>query len=93
MIAMKREVAAGVRRFSVERMSSLKTGDKSLYKVRMPTEHIGRDDVKNANFWIKGVRLWWCEMHDTHGRVYSHRLSYLEMESAKRRRLFLWQVR
>ena len=26
----------------------------------MPTEHIGRDDVKNANFWIKGVRLWWC---------------------------------
>ena len=31
LIAMKREVAAGFRRFSVERMSSYKTGDKSLY--------------------------------------------------------------
>jgi hypothetical protein len=32
MIAVKREVAAGSCRFSVERMSSYKTGDKSLYK-------------------------------------------------------------
>ena len=31
MIALKREVAAGICRFSVERMSSYKTGDKSLY--------------------------------------------------------------
>ena len=30
---------------------------------------------------------------DTHGRVYSHRLSYLLIKSAKRRRLFLWQVK
>ncbi|NBH26031.1 hypothetical protein D3Z60_09475 [Lachnospiraceae bacterium] len=31
---------------------------------------------------------------DTHGGVYSHRLSYLiHHKSAKRRRLFLWQVK
>ena len=29
---------------------------------------------------------------DTHGEVYSHRLSYY-LQSAKRRRLFLWQVK
>jgi len=33
LIALKREVAAGFRRFSVERMSSFQTDDKSLYRV------------------------------------------------------------
>ncbi len=34
LIAMKREVAAANGRFSVERMSSQETGDKSLYHIR-----------------------------------------------------------
>ena len=32
------------------------------------------------------------KVDDTHGNVYSHRLSYY-LQSAKRRRLFLWQVK
>lgn len=64
MIAMKREVAALISRFSVERMSSLKTDDKSLYKFRRPS----RDGVCAKN------------SKDTHGDVYSRRLSYCIIE-------------
>ena len=63
-------------RFSVERMSSLKTDDKSLYKFRRPS----RDGVCGKN------------LKDTHGDVYSRRLSYC-LKSTNRRRLFLWQIR
>ena len=63
-------------RFSVERMSSLKTDDKSLYKFRRPS----RDGVCAKN------------SKDTHGDVYSRRLSYC-LKSTNRRRLFLWQIR
>ena len=63
-------------RFSVERMSSLKTDDKSLYKFRRPS----RDGVCGK------------KLKDTHGDVYSRRLSYC-LKSTNRRRLFLWQIR
>ena len=63
-------------RFSVERMSSLKTDDKSLYKFRRPS----RDGVCGK------------KSKDTHGDVYSRRLSYC-LKSTNRRRLFLWQIR
>ena len=72
LIAMKREVAATeMAGFSVERMSSLKTDDKSLYKFRRPS----RDGVCGK------------KSKDTHGDVYSRRLSYC-LKSTNRRRLF-----
>ena len=59
----------------MERMSSLKTDDKSLYKFRRPS----RDGVCGK------------KSKDTHGDVYSRRLSYC-LKSTNRRRLFLWQI-
>ena len=65
MIAMKREVAASqMAGFSVERMSSYETGDKSLYQSTY-CEMQGREQKTCEGLW------------DTHGNVYSHRLSYL----------------
>ncbi len=64
MIAMKREVAARSRRFSVERMSCKDTGDKSLCRIVPPILREGPDP-----FFLK-------ENEDTPGDVYSHRLSY-----------------
>ena len=60
LIALKREVAVDTGRFSVERMSSYETGDKSLYTKRI----VHRE-------WKQRVKV-----QDTHGEVYSHRLSY-----------------
>jgi len=52
LIALKREVAADSnRRFSVERMSSYKTGDKSLYNienVRVNRKHRVRFETHTA---------------------------------------------
>jgi len=52
LIALKREVAADSnRRFSVERMSSYKTGDKSLYNienVRVSRKHRVRFETHTA---------------------------------------------
>ena len=48
-------------RFSVERMSSYKTDDKSLYNILSYRQFNAQCDVIG---------------YDTHGRVYSHRLSY-----------------
>ncbi|GEM_PF-5387139 len=41
----------------------------------------------------RGNMLFSKKKHDTHGKVYSHQLVVLEKQSAKRRRLFLWQVK
>ena len=79
--------------FSVERRSSYKTGDKSLYKIitlqdadepcrneAFRDEAIGSDAraipacLKNA--LAIAVRFDFPDWHDTHGYVYSHRLSY-----------------
>ena len=50
--------------FSVERMSSYETGDKSLYQLTYCE--------------MQGRKQRTCEgLLDTHGNVYSHRLSYL----------------
>ena len=51
LIALKREVAAEHCRFSVERMSSYKTGDKSLYNienVRVSRKHRVRFETHTA---------------------------------------------
>ena len=47
----------------MEQMSVQETGDKSLYNLKMSTEE-----------WKQRVK---CQ--DTHGEVYSHRLSYLKV--------------
>ena len=64
LIAEKREVAVHDAGFSVERMSSYETGDKSLYQSTY-CEMQGREQKTCEGLW------------DTHGNVYSHRLSYL----------------
>ena len=54
-------------------------GDKSLYRI------------SSVNYTEMTARVIMnMIVHDTRGGVYSHRLSYLEMESAKRRRLFYY---
>ncbi len=55
-------------RFSVERMSSYKTDDKSLYHILSAPEQ--KRCVRFLN------RPSCVSVQDTHGRVYSHRLSY-----------------
>ena len=85
MIAMKREVAARQMNKLVQvfRGANVKLGNwrqvtvQNLWSTRVETTVV-------KGFLIK---------EDTHGRVYSHRLSYLRIKSAKRRRLFLWQVK
>jgi hypothetical protein len=77
MIALKREVAALVAGYSVERMSSYETGDKSLYQGSSAS---GREHVRNsadlvtvAKQFCLAVFTGWQE---THGSVYSNRLSH-----------------
>ena len=74
LIAVKREVTIAPYGpdSSVERMSSYETGDKSLYVFislqKAETTCEGFNDEK---------------IYDTHGRVYSHRLSYLSIKVRK----------
>ncbi len=61
LIALKREVAAVYAAgFPWSECQVLETGDKSLYKNNCPAK-------TGNNVWI---------FYDTHGSVYSHRLSY-----------------
>ena len=78
MIAEKREVAVCIGQ--VFRGANVKLGNWRQVTVQT-------DILQNK------MRNMVClEDYDTPGNVYSHRLSYF-MKSAKRRRLFLWQVR
>ena len=77
MIAVKREVAADIAGFPWSECQVRK-----LATSHCTNRYSARQDVEI------GVP----EGYDTPGNVYSHRLSYF-MKSAKRRRLFLWQVR
>ena len=76
MIAVKREVAVTSEtndRFSVERMSSYNTDDKSLYQFKS-TER-GRNyvcELQKKPILTKTLLI----SKDTHGTVYSHRLSH-----------------
>ncbi len=88
MIAMKREVAAGQAGFSVERMSKSRT----LPGLRkLTTSHCTNKEVCKScrNNRCEKVRSGYDEPasrvknEDTHGRVYSHRLSYLERKVRK----------
>ena len=64
MIAVKREVAAWAKAqagFPWSECQVAKTGDKSLYNIYLTISIYALCDVMS---------------YDTHGRVYSHRLSY-----------------
>ena len=103
MIAMKREVAAlpkGIAGFPWSECQE--AGDarpKNLTASHCTNIQSVKQDrntgVKRADLkCAEKSGLNFIERHDTHGRVYSHRLSYLiHYKSAKRRRLFLWQVK
>ena len=78
MIAEKREVAVCIGQ--VFRGANVKLGNWRQVTVQI--------DIPQGKMW----RLVCLEICDTPGNVYSHRLSYF-MKSAKRRRLFLWQVK
>ena len=79
MIALKREVAAGDQQ--VFRGANVKLGNWRQVTVQTESSTTGKE-----------VEMTCVGIDDTHGRVYSHRLSY-SIISTKRRRLFLWQVK
>ena len=66
---MKCKVAADTAGFYTERMSSRDTDDKSLYK---------HYSLLNAETTCG--RLFFRKRYDTHGRVYSRRLLYLNLK-------------
>ncbi len=102
MIAVKREVAARLKGTAGFPWSECQKADsenqlqetdgKSLYKHMSVSGQKQRADASTFEAGRKSFHICVKE-HDTHGRVYSHRLSYLLSKSAKRRRLFLWQVK
>ena len=86
MIALKREVAAGDQQ--VFRGANVKLGNWRQVTVSRITSTKGRNNVPNH----QREDVLKSKVDDTHGNVYSHRLSY-SIISTKRRRLFLWQVK
>jgi len=77
MIAMKREVAGYAKvytGFSVERMSSRIWRQVTVRNLR--SIDADRNDVRVSHEHLEGMPSS-CEcLEDTHGRVYSHHLSY-----------------
>ncbi len=92
MIAMKREVAACMEKDAgqVFRGANVKLGNWRQVTVQRSDREVSPiNDVSDRD--RRGMPT--GKHDDTPGGVYSHRLSYLFIKSAKRRRLFLWQVR